>query len=97
MATAIPHFPTTSRTRVLMIPGGPPVFRVTEIPSKILPMVWPFRETIAENLLRMKAWNVFFATIIAIGVVYNTARVSLSERARDLATPDQRGHVGHRL
>ena len=45
-----------------------------------------FRETMAENLLRMKAWNVFFASVIAIGVVYNSARVSLSERSRDLAT-----------
>lgn len=49
-------------------------------------MLDTFRETIAENLLRMKAWNVFFACVIAIGVVYNSARVSLSERSRDLAT-----------
>lgn len=49
-------------------------------------MLETFRETIAENLLRMKAWNVFFASVIAIGVVYNSARVSLSERSRDLAT-----------
>ncbi|NQV27363.1 MAG: FtsX-like permease family protein [Rhodopirellula sp.] len=49
-------------------------------------MLNTFRETIAENLLRMKAWNVLFASVIAIGVVYNSARVSLSERSRDLAT-----------
>jgi len=49
-------------------------------------MLETFRETIAENLLRMKAWNVFFASVIAMGVVYNSARVSLSERSRDLAT-----------
>jgi putative ABC transport system permease protein len=29
---------------------------------------------------------VIFASIIAIGVVYNSARISLSERSRDLAT-----------
>ncbi|MBI1314626.1 FtsX-like permease family protein [bacterium] len=49
-------------------------------------MLQTFRETMGENLLRMKAWNVFFASVIAIGVVYNSARVSLSERSRDLAT-----------
>ena len=45
-----------------------------------------FRETIAENLLRMKTYNITFAAIIAFGVVYNTARISLSERYRELAT-----------
>lgn len=39
-----------------------------------------------ENLLRIKAFNVVFASIIAFGVVYNTARISLSERSRELAT-----------
>ncbi len=45
-----------------------------------------FRNTLAENMLLMKTVNVFFAVIIAVGVVYNTARISLSERSRDLAT-----------
>ncbi len=45
-----------------------------------------FRETIAENLLRMQTFNVIFATVIAFGVVYNSARISLSERSRELAT-----------
>ncbi len=45
-----------------------------------------FLETFAENLLRMRTTNLIFACIIAIGVVYNSARISLSERARDLAT-----------
>ncbi len=45
-----------------------------------------FRETIAENLLRMRLFNVIFASIIAIGVVYNSARIALSERSRELAT-----------
>ena len=34
----------------------------------------------------MRFFNVMFACIIAFGVVYNNARVSLSERARELAT-----------
>ncbi len=45
-----------------------------------------FRETIAENLLRMTTFNVAFASVIAFGVVYNSARISLSERSRELAT-----------
>ncbi len=45
-----------------------------------------FRATIAENLLRMRLINVLFASILAMGVVYNAARVSLAERSRDLAT-----------
>lgn len=45
-----------------------------------------FEQTVAENLLRMRMFNVIFATIIACGVVYNTARISLSERSRELAT-----------
>jgi putative ABC transport system permease protein len=45
-----------------------------------------FQETIAENLLRMMVVNVIFAGILAAGVVYNTARVSLAERGRELAT-----------
>lgn len=45
-----------------------------------------FRDTIAENLLRMRTFNIIFASIIAFGVVYNSARISLSERSRELAT-----------
>jgi len=45
-----------------------------------------FRDTIRENLMRMQLFNVIFASIIAFGVVYNTARISLSERSRELAT-----------
>ncbi len=45
-----------------------------------------FEQTVAENLLRMRLTNIFFATIIAFGVVYNSARISLSERSRELST-----------
>ena len=45
-----------------------------------------FEKTVAENLMTMKAINLFFACVIAIGVVYNSARISLSERSRELAT-----------
>jgi putative ABC transport system permease protein len=45
-----------------------------------------FRETMAENMNIQIFFNVMFAGVIAFGVVYNSARVSLSERARDLAS-----------
>lgn len=45
-----------------------------------------FNRTMSENLLRMRLFNIGFASIIAFGVVYNAARIALSERGRDLAT-----------
>jgi putative ABC transport system permease protein len=45
-----------------------------------------FRETMAENMNLQIFFNVIFAGIIAFGVVYNSARVSLSERERELAS-----------
>jgi putative ABC transport system permease protein len=45
-----------------------------------------FRETMAENMNLTIFINVIFAGIIAFGVVYNSARVSLSERSRELAS-----------
>ncbi|MFM7148371.1 MAG: ABC transporter permease, partial [Gemmataceae bacterium] len=45
-----------------------------------------FRQTVAENLLRMRLFNVMFASVIAAGVVYNSARIALAERSRELAT-----------
>jgi putative ABC transport system permease protein len=45
-----------------------------------------FRETMAENLALQIGINVIFAGIIAFGVVYNAARISLSERSRELAS-----------
>ena len=44
------------------------------------------RELLAENLLRMRAVDLSFAVILAVGVVFNAARVSLSEHARELAS-----------
>ena len=45
-----------------------------------------FRQTMAEHMNLIIAFNVGFAAIIAFGVVYNAARVSLSERSRELAS-----------
>jgi putative ABC transport system permease protein len=45
-----------------------------------------FRETMAETMNLSIFFNVLFAGVIAFGVVYNSARVSLSERSRELAS-----------
>jgi putative ABC transport system permease protein len=45
-----------------------------------------FRETIAATLLRMRTVNALFAAVIACGVVATTARQSVIERSRDLAS-----------
>jgi putative ABC transport system permease protein len=45
-----------------------------------------FIDTFAENIGIMIFFNVLFASIIAFGVVYNAARVSLAERSRELAS-----------
>ncbi len=49
-------------------------------------IVQNFRDTMAETMNMQIVINVAFAAIIAMGVVYNSARVSLSERARELAS-----------
>jgi putative ABC transport system permease protein len=45
-----------------------------------------FRDTIAQNMNVMIFFNVLFSSVIAFGVVYNAARISLSERSRELAS-----------
>lgn len=49
-------------------------------------VVQSFRDTLTQNMNVMITMNVVFAGIIAFGVVYNAARVSLSERSRELAS-----------
>jgi putative ABC transport system permease protein len=45
-----------------------------------------FRETVAENILRMRSFIVLFAGVLAVGVVFNSARISLAERSHELAS-----------
>jgi putative ABC transport system permease protein len=45
-----------------------------------------FRDTMAANMNLTIFLNVLFASVIALGVVYNAARVSLSERSHELAS-----------
>lgn len=45
-----------------------------------------FRETLAKNILFMISVYTTLAVIIAFGVIYNFARISLSEQGRELAS-----------
>ncbi len=45
-----------------------------------------FVRTLADMMDKLLAVYVVFAAVIAFGVVYNNARISLSERSRELAT-----------
>ena len=49
-------------------------------------MLQNFEDTLAQSVGITRTATVVFAAIIAFGVVYNTARVALSERGRELAT-----------
>jgi putative ABC transport system permease protein len=56
-----------------------------------------FNNTVGENLGIMKRINLIFACIIASGVVYNSARISLAERNRELATLRVIGFTRHEI
>jgi putative ABC transport system permease protein len=45
-----------------------------------------FYETLAAQMLTFAFFNTLLAATIAIGVVYNTVRIALSERSRELAS-----------
>jgi putative ABC transport system permease protein len=49
-------------------------------------MLRSFHETMAEQLLTFAFFITIFAGTIAFGVVYNSARIALSERSRELAS-----------
>lgn len=57
-----------------------------------------FRQTTAASIGLLQKMYLMFAVIVAFGVIYNSARISLSERARELATLRvlgfSRGEVG---
>ncbi len=71
--------------------NGPLFQEIKEIPAIASMVILAksrqiFRETMGENLLKMVAINIVFASLISFGVIYNTARIALSERGRELAT-----------
>lgn len=44
------------------------------------------RRMMADNLLRMRTVNLVFSSVIALGVIYNCAHITLAERSRELAS-----------
>jgi putative ABC transport system permease protein len=45
-----------------------------------------FRDTTAQSIGLIQMMYLLFATVVAFGIAYNSARISLSERQRELAT-----------
>jgi len=45
-----------------------------------------FRQTTAESMGLIQKMYLTFAVVVAFGIIYNSARISLSERQRELAT-----------
>jgi putative ABC transport system permease protein len=60
-----------------------PAVRSVIVPGALLDN---FNQTIARTIGTSTAILIFFACIIAFGVVYNGARIALSERGRELAS-----------
>lgn len=49
-------------------------------------MLENFEQQLEESLLVSMSMLIFFASVIAVGVIYNGARIALSERGRELAS-----------
>ena len=65
--------------------------RLKEMPAVAAVTLWRtslqgFRDTIAESMAIVVSFYVAFGSAIAFGVAYNAARISLSERGRELAS-----------
>ncbi len=56
-----------------------------------------FRETTAQSMGILQSIYLTFAVIVAFGVIYNNARISLAERARELATLRVIGMTQHEV
>jgi putative ABC transport system permease protein len=56
-----------------------------------------FRETTAASMGLIQSIYLTFAVIVAFGVIYNNARISLAERARELATLRVVGMTQHEV
>jgi putative ABC transport system permease protein len=74
---------TARRTEFLHALKGIP--RVSAVAIKES-MRQSFRETTAQSMGLIQTIYLTFAIIVAFGVIYNNARISLAERARELAT-----------
>jgi putative ABC transport system permease protein len=85
--------PRVSGAALLVDKGDPREFyrRIKSIPavagvSSKRAAIDNFRSTLAQSMGVMTFFNVLFSSVIAFGVIYNAARISLSERSRELAS-----------
>ena len=67
---------------------GPPALRMLLVAGVTLQRegYLAFRKLIDEGVGTFRVIMTFFAVVIAVGVVYNSARIALAERSRDLAS-----------
>lgn len=67
---------------IVRLDGMPQVLGLTERDAAMS----LFEQIIEENIMSMMGFYISFAAAIAVGVVYNSARILFSERAHELAT-----------
>lgn len=74
--------PSQRRRILIRLKDMPMVLGVSERDAALA----KFEQMIDENILTMLGFYIGFASAIAVGVVYNSARILFSERAHELAT-----------
>ena len=83
VGSALVRIDPAARSGILArLKGMPQVLGVTEKTAALE----KFEEMIDDNMLTMIVFYIGFASAIAVGVVYNSARILYSERAHELAT-----------
>lgn len=83
VGSALLRIDTSQRGRILTkLKAMPLVLGVTERDAALR----KFEQMIEDNLFTMLSFYIAFASAIAVGVVYNSARILFSERAHELAT-----------
>ena len=83
VGAALVRIDPAARNRILTyLKDLPLVLGVTEKTAALE----KFEQMIDENMLTMITFYIAFASAIAVGVVYNSARILYSERAHELAT-----------
>lgn len=83
VGAALLRIDPSARDRILNdLKDMPAVLGVTERDAAL----HKFQQMIDENLFTMLGFYISFASVIAVGVVYNSARILFSERAHELAT-----------
>ena len=83
VGSALLRIDPAQRDRILAtLKAMPLVLGVTERDAALV----KFEQMIDDNMMTMLAFYISFASAIAVGVVYNSARILFSERAHELAT-----------